>query len=153
MSIEQCDIYYSSARTYVKGEAYDGTAADPIPSEPGQFFLRAIDIQTGDIRWEVPMTIKDTMECWPGTLATAGGLVFYADNEGYFCAVDARTGRQLWHFNMGQRVVASPIAYSVGGKQYVAIATASQIFSFGLFEPVPPLPENLKERYEGPQGK
>jgi alcohol dehydrogenase (cytochrome c) len=153
MSIEQCDIYYSSARVFVKGEAYDGTAADPIPSEPGQFFLRAIDIQTGDIRWEVPMTIKDTMESWPGTLATAGGLVFYADNEGYLCAVDARTGTQLWHFNMGQRVVASPMAYSVGGKQYVAIATASQIFSFGLFEPVPPLPQTLKERYERDQTK
>ena len=153
MSIEQCDIYYSSARVYVKGEAYDGTAADSIPSEPGQFFLRAIDIQTGDIRWEVPMTIKDTMESWPGTLATAGGLVFYADNEGYLCAVDARTGRQLWHFNMGQRVVASPMTYSVGGKQYIAIATATQIFSFGLFEPVPPIPQSLNERYERHQGK
>jgi len=153
MAIEQCDIYYSSARAYVKGEAYDGTAADSIPSEPGQFFLRAIDVQTGEIRWEVPMTIKDTMESWPGTLATAGGLVFYADNEGYLCAVDARTGRQLWHFNMGQRVVASPMTYSVDGKQYIAIATATQIFSFGLFEPVPPLPQSLNERYEGHKGK
>ncbi|MFN8009461.1 MAG: PQQ-dependent dehydrogenase, methanol/ethanol family [Terriglobia bacterium] len=148
MSIEQCDIYYSSARPFVKGEAYDGTAADAIPSEPGQFFLRAIDIQTGDIRWEIPMTIKDTGESWPGTLATAGGLVFYADNEGYFCAVDARNGRQLWHFNMGQRVVASPMCYSIGGKQYVTIATATQIFTFGLFEPIPPIPANLKERFE-----
>ena len=153
MAIEQCDIYYSSARAYVKGEAYDGTAADSIPSEPGQVFLRAIDVQTGEIRWEVPMSIKDTMESWPGPLAPAGGLVFYADNEGYLCAVDARTGRQLWHFNMGQRVVASPMTYSVDGKQYIAIATATQIFSFGLFEPVPPLPQSLNERYEGHKGK
>jgi len=69
------------------------------------------------------------------------------------CAVDARTGKQLWHFNMGQRVVASPMTYSVGGRQYITIATATQIFSFGLFEPVPPLPQSLKERYEGHKGK
>lgn len=149
MAIEQCDIYTSSARPFKKGEGYEGTAADPIPAEPGQFFLRAIDIQTGSIRWGIPMTLRDTMESWPGTLATAGGLVFYGDNEGYLCAVDARTGAQLWHYNMGQRIVASPMTYSVDGKQHVAIATASNIFSFGLFEPITPIPESLKERYEG----
>ena len=47
ITIEQCDIYTTSARPYKKGECYDGTGAEAIPAEPGQFFLRAIDIQNG----------------------------------------------------------------------------------------------------------
>jgi hypothetical protein len=41
---------------------------------------------------------------------------------------------------MGERLTASPISYEAGGKQYVAIASATAIFSFGLFEPAPSIP-------------
>lgn len=148
MTIDQCDLYTSSARPFTKGQNYDGTAAEPIPSEPGQFFLRAIDIQTGDIRWEIPMTGTETMGPWPGTVSTAGGLVFFADDQDYLSAADARTGQILWHFYMGQRITASPITYSVGDKQYVAIAAGTDVFSFGLFEPMRPPQRPLRERYE-----
>ena len=53
-------------------------------------------------------------------------------------ALDARTGKHLWHFNLGEGLTASPITYEVNGKQYVAIASATAIFSFGLFEPAQP---------------
>jgi alcohol dehydrogenase (cytochrome c) len=46
--------------------------------------------------------------------------------------VDAQTGKPLWHFNTGQGMHASPMSYAVNGKQYVAIAAGSDIFSFGL---------------------
>jgi alcohol dehydrogenase (cytochrome c) len=46
--------------------------------------------------------------------------------------VDAKTGKPLWHFNTGQDLSASPMSYSVVGKQYVAIAAGSDIFSFAL---------------------
>jgi alcohol dehydrogenase (cytochrome c) len=148
MTLEQCDLYTSSARPFIKGQNYDGTAAEAIPSEPGQFFLRAIDIQNGDTRWEIPLSGVAAQSSWPGTLATAGGLVFFADDSGYLSAADARTGKILWHFYTGQFINASPMSYSVAGKQYVTIANNTDIFSFGLFEPIRPPREPLREHYE-----
>jgi alcohol dehydrogenase (cytochrome c) len=46
--------------------------------------------------------------------------------------VEAQTGKPLWHFNTGQSIDASPMSYAINGKQYVAIAAGSDIFSFAL---------------------
>jgi alcohol dehydrogenase (cytochrome c) len=55
-------------------------------------------------------------------------------------ALDAKSGKHLWHFYMGQLLIASPITYMVDGKQYVTIVSATDIFTFGLFEPAPSVP-------------
>ncbi len=65
-------------------------------------------------------------------LSTAGGLVFTGDAEGNFIALDAATGKALWHFQMGGAVYAAPIAFAVDGKEYVAIAAGSALYAFGL---------------------
>ena len=65
-------------------------------------------------------------------MTTAGGLVFFGDDAQSFEALDARTGKPLWHFNAGQDFSASPMSYAVEGKQYVAVAAGSDIFSFAL---------------------
>jgi alcohol dehydrogenase (cytochrome c) len=65
-------------------------------------------------------------------LSTAGGLVFTGDAEGNFVALDARNGKPLWHFQMGGAVYAAPMAYAVDGKEFVAIAAGSAIYTFGL---------------------
>jgi alcohol dehydrogenase (cytochrome c) len=65
-------------------------------------------------------------------MTTSGGLVFFGDDARSFEAVDATTGKPLWHFNTGQNISASPMTYSVGSKQYVAIAAGSDIFTFAL---------------------
>jgi glucose dehydrogenase len=70
----------------------------------------------------------------------AGGVVFFGDDQGQLVALDSRTGEHLWHFAMGERLTASPITYLADGKQYVAIASATAIFSFGLFERAQRLP-------------
>ena len=67
-------------------------------------------------------------------------MVFFGDDDGQLVAVDARDGKHLWHFNMGEGLTASPITYAVDGKQYVAIASATAIFSFGLHEPMKSVP-------------
>jgi alcohol dehydrogenase (cytochrome c) len=113
-----------------------GGGGGPVPGEPGKFYLRALDPITGSKRWEVPMTGPAVM--WAGTVATAGGLVFFGNDEGDLVAVNSATGETLWHYNMGQFLFASPMTYSVNGKQYVTIASASDIFTFGLFEPAEP---------------
>ncbi len=65
-------------------------------------------------------------------MTTAAGLVFFGDDAQSFEAVDARTGKPLWHFNTGQDLAASPMSYAVLDKQYVAVAAGSDIFSFAL---------------------
>ena len=67
-----------------------------------------------------------------GTMATAGGLLFFGDDAQSFEALDAQNGKPLWHFNTGQDMSASPVTYAVGGKQYVAVAAGSDVLSFAL---------------------
>ena len=101
------------------------------PKDPSVKLLRAIDIETGDIRWEIPQVgLADRN--YSGVLATAGGLVFYGETSGAFAAVDAATGATLWHFETGGYFKASPMTYSVNGRQYVAIASGANVFSFAL---------------------
>ncbi|MBV8819793.1 MAG: PQQ-binding-like beta-propeller repeat protein [Acidobacteriaceae bacterium] len=135
VTLEECDVYTSSAKEPEPKKNFAGGGAGPKPSEPGQFFLRAYEPATGQKKWEYPMTGPG--ESWSGTVSTAGGVVFFGDDDGNLVAVDGRTGNHLWHFYMGEGLTASPISYAVNGKQYVAIASATAIFSFGLFDPVP----------------
>jgi alcohol dehydrogenase (cytochrome c) len=92
--------------------------------------LIAFNLDTNSIAWKYPQIGGGHSS--GGTMATAGGLVFFADDAGSFEAVDARSGKPLWHFNTGQNMSASPMSYAIAGKQYVAIAAGSDIFSFAL---------------------
>ena len=65
-------------------------------------------------------------------MATAGGLVFGCSNEGDFFALDAATGKSLWHYQTGGEIRSSAISYEMDGKQYVAIAGDSTLFTFAL---------------------
>jgi quinohemoprotein ethanol dehydrogenase len=68
-------------------------------------------------RWRVQL---DTL--WNGgAVSTAGNVVLQGTADGWFCAYDARTGTRLWHQNVGMGIIASPMTYSVSGKQYVAV--------------------------------
>ena len=69
-----------------------------------------------------------------GLVSTAGGLVFAGDDQGFFTALDAETGEPLWHFNTGIRISASPIAYAVGGRQYLAVCAGVNVVVFALPE-------------------
>jgi alcohol dehydrogenase (cytochrome c) len=71
-------------------------------------------------------------DSWTGTLATAGNLVFCADAEGNFYALNATNGKPLWHVQLGSSVRANPVTYEVNGKQYVEAAAGNSIFTFSL---------------------
>ena len=90
----------------------------------------AIDPTTGDTRWRYDMVSPQSA----GMLATAGGLVFTGDGQGYVVAMDARTGKPLWHFQTGGGIIAPPITYTLNGKQQIAIAAGSSILTFALPE-------------------
>jgi PQQ-dependent dehydrogenase (methanol/ethanol family) len=132
-TLEQCDNYMSSAKSPEPMKNFAGTGGESISKEPGRFYLRALDPRTGEKRWEYPMTGHGDM--WAGTVSTAGGLIFFGDDDGQLVAVDAVTGRHLWHYYLGQNLTASPITFMADGKQYVTIVAATDVFTFGLFEP------------------
>ena len=67
-------------------------------------------------------------------LTTATDLLFTGGREGYFHALDARTGALLWKASVGGPVSAAPITYQIDGKQYVAIAAGHALFVYGLRE-------------------
>jgi alcohol dehydrogenase (cytochrome c) len=89
-----------------------------------------LDIHTGSTAWEYPLLSGSGAAS--GTLATAGGLVFFGESGGAFTAVDSKTGVPVWHFETGQNWRASPMTYMVGGTQYVVLAGQGGIFSFAL---------------------
>ena len=67
-------------------------------------------------------TIRENFPVWSGALATAGDVVFYGTMEGWFKALDARTGQLLWRFKTESGIIGQPISYrGPDGKQYVAI--------------------------------
>jgi PQQ-dependent dehydrogenase (methanol/ethanol family) len=116
-----------------RGAGGGGGSPFSVPgSDPPRRFLRAIDVQTGDVVWEVEQKVPTPN--YGGVLSTAGGMVFYNESSGGFAAVDARTGKGLWHFETGQPPKASPMTYMIDGRQYVAIASGSNILSFSLPE-------------------
>jgi alcohol dehydrogenase (cytochrome c) len=130
---ENCASYVSSTQGFQKGRGFEGTGSQKIPGEQGEKFVRAIDIQSGQIRWEYPMI--GSGDSWAGTLSTSGGLVFFGDDSGSFVAVDSRTGKLLWHFNTGAaRLSASPMTYAIKGQQYVTLAAGANIVTFGLID-------------------
>lgn len=103
------------------------------PADPPRKYLRAFDIQTGRIAWQLELP-GEARTNYAGVLSTAGGLVFFGDSSGGFNAVDARTGRPLWNFETNHPLKASPMTYAIDGRQYLSIASGGNILSFALPE-------------------
>ena len=79
------------------------TAWDPVQAKPA---------------WE----ITEPFPVWSGTLVTAGDVVFYGTMDGWFKAVNAKTGEPLWQFKCGSGIIGQPIAYKgPDGHQYIAV--------------------------------
>jgi PQQ-dependent dehydrogenase (methanol/ethanol family) len=102
------------------------------PDQTGQRFLRAVNIETGEIAWEVAQPGPARAKTWSGVLATAGNLIFYGQPNGGFTAADQRSGKTLWQFPTNVRMKGSPMTFSFGGNQYVAVAAGPNILCFGL---------------------
>ena len=122
MTIEKCSVKLSPG----------SWKAERPREEPGKKYLRALDIQTGKIVWEVPQVGPIDGKRVAGILGTAGGLLFYGDPSGYFVAADERDGKTLWHMPLNATIKTSPMTFAVDGNQFVALAVGSNIMCFGL---------------------
>jgi alcohol dehydrogenase (cytochrome c) len=132
--------YVKAPVEYTEGRLFTGTMPkSPVPmirppqveirkEEDGYGAIRAFDPKTGDRKWEFKMTdVTDS-----GILTTASDLLFAGGREGYFFALDARSGALLWKAAVGGQVSAGAMSYSVNGRQYVAIAAGNALFAFAL---------------------
>ena len=93
--------------------------------------LKAIDYQTGKVRWEHPL---GRWEDWAGVLSTAGNLVFSADTQGNMLGLNAQTGETLWHAYGGGAAQNGPITYELDGRQYVIYGVSGVLYAFTLPE-------------------
>ncbi len=130
---EGCGISYKGKQEFRPGGfPYMATGYVESPEEPWQMFVRALDLTSGARKWEYMQV--NSRHYGAGVVSTAGGLLFAGDDQGFFTALDAETGKPLWYFNTGTRISASPISYAVKGKQYVAVAAGVNVVSFSLPE-------------------
>jgi alcohol dehydrogenase (cytochrome c) len=128
---EKCSVYTKALPgTWEAGKEYLGgsqrASQDPAPVR----ILRAIDIHTGKIAWEIPQ--PGTADSWGGTLTTAAGLVIFGEEGGSLMAADAASGKVLWSFPANQLWKASPMTYSFDGRQYIAVAAGPNVMAFGV---------------------
>jgi alcohol dehydrogenase (cytochrome c) len=130
MTSESCNVYTKDDQWWEAGQSFYGGGSHRVPGDVARKFLRALDLQTGKVVWEIPEVGEGSSGS--GVMATAGGLVFYGDNSGAFVAVDAKSGKPLWHFNTGQPWKAGPMTYTLDGNQYIGVAAGSIIMTFRL---------------------
>jgi len=96
--------------------------------------LLALHLDTGTVAWrhDYPQEAGFASSTHPGILATAGGVLFTGDPAGNFVARDARTGRDLWHANLGSGITNNPETYRLDGHQYLLVAAGDSLYTFWL---------------------
>jgi alcohol dehydrogenase (cytochrome c) len=140
-------IYRKETTPYQAGRRFNGggfQVTAPNPDAPGmrrypindwtdvvgRGAVIAIDPKTGQAKWKFQMyDVTDG-----GILTTAGDLLFTGNREGYFHALDARTGAVLWKTQLGGAVMSAPVTYSIDGKQYVIVNSGNVMATFALRE-------------------
>ena len=127
---EACHIFVKNEEPFALGKSFYQGTERRSPGDPSQKFLRAIDIHTGKITWEIPNIGGGPLDS--GLMATAGGFVFYADANGAIVAADATNGKILWHFETGQQFKGSPMTYTIDGHQRLVLIAGQTILSLGL---------------------
>jgi PQQ-dependent dehydrogenase (methanol/ethanol family) len=118
LNIHRPTTYHVESTPYPGGKLWMGGAWKAVPGEEMSGNVTAVDYNTGKIKWQV----KTSLPMVGGALATAGGLLFTGESDGWFKAYDSGTGKVLWSFFAGAGVNAPPASYSVDGKQYIVVA-------------------------------
>jgi alcohol dehydrogenase (cytochrome c) len=123
--------FFKRDEDYEKGERFTGGGGRyNQPMDAFHSSIRAINPATAEIEWEFPIMPRSSA----GITTTAGGIVFTGSADGYFFALDAASGEELWHISLGARVHAAPMTYAVDGQQFVTIASGNVVYTFGLKE-------------------
>ncbi len=129
--------------SYTGPGPYSGFSAGGMPCQrPPWGRLYAINANTGNIAWQVILGVnerlpKDKQKVGAiggsGPTVTAGGLLFAPTNDGYFHALDSKTGRELWSVKLDANMNANPMTYTgKSDKQYVAGVAGGAVVAFAV---------------------
>jgi alcohol dehydrogenase (cytochrome c) len=130
---ESCATFVPQEPEFIPGQSTSGGVIW-IDRDQGYGALRAIDVQTGERKWE----FRYPSPTMAGVMTTVSGLVFAGDHEGNFMAFDASTGENLWHYQTGSRIWgAAPMTHMLDGRQYVLIPSGTTLVAFALPEDRP----------------
>ena len=101
-----CMDFQGMEANYIAGTPFVGANVRMYPGPGGnRGFFTAWDLAAHKPRWQ----IKEQFPAWSGALATAGDVVFYGTMEGWFKAVNAATGQELWRFKTGSGIIGQPV--------------------------------------------
>jgi alcohol dehydrogenase (cytochrome c) len=120
------DIFYQGEAEFAQRGLFMAGGTRPISGQRASGAIKAIRPDSGEVAWEFKLYAAPK----GGVLSTAGGVLFGSSNDGYFFALDARTGKLLWRLQMGEEIHANPITFAVGRRQHVSIAAGHAIFTF-----------------------
>jgi alcohol dehydrogenase (cytochrome c) len=130
-ALARCNLFSGRDMEWQAGKAFMGGSARPAPGETFTKSVRALDIQTGDVSWDLVQG-PGAVTASAGLLSTASGLVFFGENSGSFMAADAASGKVRWSFPANVVWRASPMTYLFDNRQYIAIAAGQSIMAFAL---------------------
>lgn len=133
--------YSPSTRLVYTGMGYVASAhslTEPANGlrPPGEYMtgaVVAVDPATNRVRWKKPMPYS--LAHGNGILTTESDLLFIGQPDGNLLALDARNGRELWRFQTGAAISASPLAYQVDGEQYIAVFAGGTGIPYGNSAP------------------
>ena len=137
-SWEYSSVYHKGDPSYTRGNRYVGSLPKGIwpntmedeDEQQGWGAVRALSPTTGDMEWEFRMTGVGES----GILSTAGDILVTGTMEGYLLVLDVFTGENLLSMNLGGTIAASPITFTAGGEQRIAVSAGNSMFVFGLRE-------------------
>jgi quinoprotein glucose dehydrogenase len=139
-SVDGPGPYFSFSAPY-KGA--DGRTTVLPCQRPPWAQLTAINANTGEIAWQVPLGLTEALpkdkqltgnSGSAGPMVTAAGLVFIgATTDNRFRAFDAKTGKELWSASTGRQVNANPVSFrGRDGRQYVAVIATDALVAYTL---------------------
>jgi alcohol dehydrogenase (cytochrome c) len=132
-SVDSASIYFQDRPPeFHLGKSYSGSAYQRTANVSVTVAIRAIDVSTGDVRWDQTLATGDNVRGETGgMLSTDGGLVFSAYGGRLF-ALDSDTGKRLWDTPLGALIHAAPVTYEIDGLQYISVVAGRTVYTFTL---------------------
>jgi alcohol dehydrogenase (cytochrome c) len=131
---ETCATYFGFDQKFKPGEQYEAGGTQRPRDQKNYGALRAIDPVTAERKWEFRYTLGVTSSS--GVLSTASGLVFAGDGDGNVMAFESRTGKNLWHYQLGSSMRSTAgTTYLLDGRQYLLVPSGSTLTAFALPRP------------------
>ena len=126
---ETCATYFAFDQKFKPGEQFESGGTTRPRDQKNFGALRAIDPVTATVKWEFRYPTVSSS----GVLTTAAGLVFAGDGTGNIMAFESRTGKNLWHYQLGASMSSTAgTTYMLDGRQYLLVPAGSMMTAFAL---------------------